>query len=98
MHVVCLGVLLIALGNSLVPLFKALKGTKRNWRKACGRLHNMMAIAARDLGVDTPIRFLTLSMIWPAAKQPCMRVKAKEARDLLPAVHHMLLNFFQPLE
>ena len=55
----------------------------------------MIAVAARDLGVPTPFRFLTLGMFSPTAGcKPRFRLKAAEARAFAPVLLHVMVMFF----
>ena len=95
MHVFCLGILPICVGNCVLPLWERLGGSRKTPVPACSLLHNLIALAARDLGVPTPFRFLTLGMFSPKPRsKPRMRLKAAEARAFAPVLLHVMATFF----
>ena len=95
MHVVDLGILGYLLGDILWELFVALGGVHSRGKQACSKLENLLVMCAARLGMDRPIHSLTVLMIrGSATAKPRMRVKAAEARYLLPIVRETLATCF----
>ena len=94
MHCCCLGICQVLLGNVLWECFKQVGGSMLNWRPAVGRLMHLIRTVSNDLGLEMPVRYLTITMIRRGyGKKPCMRLKATETRRLLPVVTVMLSRF-----
>ena len=95
MHCGDLGVLVYWLGNFIWHMIVELGGTFKNNKKQCGQIISMIKLAAHELDKDPPISNLSVSMVKASnGKPPKLKVKAAEARHLLPITHFMLCNYF----
>lgn len=94
MHTVDLGVTLSALGNMCLDFFEHVGGTRTNCDPALGKLMNMIIVASHAVGKKPPIWDLTLSMIQSGADAPLLKLKAAEARYMVPVCLHMARHFF----
>jgi len=95
MHVACLGILQYLNGNCLWELFQALGGTFRNSKGACNKLENMAKVCAGRIGIEPPIRQLTVAQIRKnASSKPKFKCKAANGRHFLPVLREMLRTCF----
>ena len=95
MHCGCLGVVLYLQGHIYWELFVSLGGVWSNTskaRNACMLIMGMMRAMATHLGVESPIDDLTVTMIKAEKSSPRLKVKAAEARRLLPITLAILRN------
>jgi hypothetical protein len=95
MHTVDLGVTLVVLGNMFLDFFYFLGGSHNNAKPTLGKILNMVKLASKSMGVSVPIWDLTMGMISAKASHwPVLKLKAGEARYMLPVCFHMASNFF----
>ena len=93
MHTADLGVLVTVLGNCLLEMFFVLGGTFSNPGQALAKLLTMLTACSRG---KPPINDLTMGMVCAGPSHPpILKVKAGEARYLLPIVRRMMLDFFE---
>ena len=61
-----------------------------------GTIYMFMCMSARDLSVDPPINNLTYTMYRNNDGKPKAKLKAAEARSILPVLVHEMTVFFPP--
>ena len=89
-----LGVLVVVLGNICWEIIVHLGGNWDDMLKQTGQILAMIEAAANDLHQKNPLFNLTRGMIrYSPSAPPRLRVKAAEARKLLPVALHALTNF-----
>ena len=95
MHTVDLGVTLVVLGNIFLDFFYHLGGTHREPKQALGLLMSMIKVASKAKDTEPPIWDLTMGMIASSASEyPVMKLKAGEARYMVPICFYMAAIFF----
>ena len=100
MHTVDLGITAYLSGHILFHLFTLLGGkrygavTKQN--SVCNQIMNMVQIAARHAGCETPEAVLTLERFRAKKAKPKLKLKAADSRYYLPALLATLRLFFSP--
>ena len=98
MHTVDLGATLVVLGNMFLDFFYSLGGHHDRpveRAEALGKILNMVKCASHCLGVDVPIWDLSMGMISSQASDfPVLKLKAGEARHMVPVCSFMAHNFF----
>ena len=95
MHCGDLGVLPYSYGNVFLEIFKEIGGTTSQPGPALADIMTMVRSGAKALDQDRPpINKLTMTMITAGGgKSPKLKVKAAEARYLLPIVQHILEHY-----
>ena len=100
MHCVCLGILQIFEGNLLYEIFLEMGGTPymKKPNDIMTPLNALLCSAAKAIGHDMPVYFITLRMLKPekASKGPTAKLKAAESRRLLPICVALLEMYFPP--
>jgi len=94
MHAGCLGVLQHVHGNVVLDLFHKLGGTVKSPTSACAKIMNMFKLGASSLNMDPPFHDLRYTMFGRPNKSPKLKLKAAEARYLLPVLEFVLREFF----
>ena len=93
MHCGDLGVLVVVLGNMFWEIIVHLGGKWDDMLKQTGQILAMIDAAAKELHKEPPLWNLTRGMIrYSATAPPRLRVKAAEARKLLPVALHILIT------
>ncbi|MDA8583955.1 hypothetical protein N9L68_06960 [bacterium] len=95
MHSGDLGVNISTLGNIIRELVYELGGVFDRAEEALGNFLTMMHMPSKALGQGKPpLNDLTQGMVKSArSKPPMMRVKAAEARHLVPVLRHMMMHY-----
>ena len=95
MHAADLRVTLYTLGNIVWEMIVELGGSYTSPTAALGKILTMIALIAKDLEVEPPLFDLTIGMVTAGASEaPKLKVKAGEARHLVPIVKDIVLKFF----
>ena len=96
MHAADLGATPVTLGNVYEELFLFLGGTRKHPLEACGKLLDMIKIASKELDMkQPPIYHLEYTQIRASPDSaPKLKVKAAEARHMVPVTHFILKRFF----
>ena len=96
MHVVCLGIIQVLLGNMLWEQLVAFGGIvkkKEANKSALRKLCMTLRICAHRLNCELPFAELTVGMIRSEYAPPKLKQKAADARHTLPIIHLMFKEF-----
>ena len=95
MHATDLGATPVTLGNVYEELFLFFGGTRKHLLEACGKLIDMIKIASKELDMNQPpIYHLEYTQIRASPDSaPKLKVKAAEARHMVPVTHFILKRF-----
>ena len=94
MHVSCLGVSPVILGNTLFEMFKDMGGLITAPVRVLDELLVLIKIGARNTGVPIPFSSLTFTMIRQDGKGPKLRCKAAKCRYALTSIRFVLENMW----
>ena len=84
------------LGNLVWHIISELGGNFSNCSKQIGKVLEMIKCASHDLKVAQPITNITITMIkTEASAPPRLKVKAAEARHLLPVMHFVIHQYVE---
>ena len=97
MHMSCLGVLPLVLGNVLFEIFISMGGEITKPSAVLDALLVLLKIGARNSGVEPPFTSLSMSMIRAPGKSPKLRCKAAKCRATLKCVL-FVLKYLRPPE
>ena len=95
MHVADLGVATYLLWNCMYEMLVELGGSYASPLRALGQILTMIQLIAKDLDAESPLFDLTIGMIIAGPNDaPKLKVKAGEARHLVPIMCCVLRTFF----
>ena len=94
MHIVCLGVAQVVVGNILWELFLDMGGVISRPNVTLARLLVFLQASASEIGEQCPFSKLFLGHLRPEDKKPTLRAKAANTRKMVPIVLHLLANYF----
>ena len=99
MHCGCLGTVLYLLGSVIWERFHLMKGLVTKPADTLNDILRFIKIASKEIGqLRPPINDLVIGMLTSADKQarPRIKLKAAEARHLLPCINWLLQNLWTP--